>query len=142
MYVAEYGLSTDDEVNHLIPGGNYGWPYIAGYKDDKAYRYVNWSSAVNACPEIKYDPLNPPKGVVAITNESQFNLSNFIPPVATFYTVGADYNFTNHNCGKQAYICYPTVAPSSIRLYNSDIISGWNGTLLMTSLKAGKIFQL
>lgn len=27
-------------------------------------------------------------------------------------------------------------------MYTSDYIPGWNGTMLMTTLKAGKIFQL
>lgn len=142
LFVAEHGPSTDDEVNHLIAGGNYGWPYVAGYKDDQAYQYINWSSAGSECPKIKYDPLNPPKDKVTITNETAFNATNFVPPVTTFYTVPADYNFSDHNCGQMAYICNPTVAPSSLDLYTSDYIPGWNGTLLMTSLKAGKIFQL
>lgn len=142
LFVAEHGPNSDDEVNHLIAGGNYGWPYVAGYKDDQAYQYINWSSAGNECPKIKYEPLNPPIDKVTITNESAFNAANFISPVATFYTVPADYNFSEHNCGQLAYICNPTVAPSSLDLYTSDYIPGWNGTLLMTTLKAGKIFQL
>jgi len=142
LYVAEHGPNSDDEVNHLVAGGNYGWPYIAGFKDDKAYQYINWSSAGSECPKIKYEPLNPPKDKVIIKNETTFNATNFVPPVATFYTVPTDYNFSKHNCGQLAYICNPTVAPSSLDLYTSDYIPGWNSTLLMTSLKAGKIFQL
>ena len=42
-YVSEHGDNSDDEINHLIPGGNYGWPYVSGYIDDKAYQYYNWS---------------------------------------------------------------------------------------------------
>ncbi|HEX7206983.1 MAG TPA: PQQ-dependent sugar dehydrogenase, partial [Nitrososphaeraceae archaeon] len=41
-----------------------------------------------------------------------------------------------------AYICNPTIAPASLRLYASDTIPGWNGTLLMPTLKGGKIYQL
>ena len=41
-----------------------------------------------------------------------------------------------------ASVCYPTVAPSSSRLYTSDAIPGWKDKLLMTTLKAGRIFQL
>jgi glucose/arabinose dehydrogenase len=42
------------------------------------------------------------------------------------------------------YFCWPTVAPSSLRLYPSDVIPSWNNnnTFLMTTLKAGRIFQL
>src|SRR5215212_7991193 len=41
-----------------------------------------------------------------------------------------------------ASTCYPTVAPSSLRLYTADAIPGWENNLLMTTLKAGKIFKM
>jgi glucose/arabinose dehydrogenase len=41
-----------------------------------------------------------------------------------------------------ASVCYPTVAPSSLRLYTSDVIPGWENNLFMTTLKAGKIFKI
>jgi PQQ-dependent dehydrogenase (s-GDH family) len=143
LYVSEHGPNSDDEVNRLQAGGNYGWPYIAGYQDDQAYRFVNWSSAGVQCPDL--NPRNVTAGIesgVSATNESEFNLQNFVPPVATFFTVASDYNFTDHNCGQLAYICNPTIAPSSLRLYDSNAIPGWNGTLLMPTLKGGKIYQL
>jgi PQQ-dependent dehydrogenase (s-GDH family) len=143
LYVSEHGPNSDDEVNRLQAGGNYGWPYIAGYQDDQAYRYLNWSSAGQQCPEL--DSRNVTAGIeagVLAINESQVDLPNFVPPIATFFTVSSDYNFTDHNCGELAYICNPTIAPSSLRLYNSDTIPGWNGTLLMPTLKGGKIYQL
>ena len=31
----EHGDNSDDEVNRLQPGGNYGWPFISGYKDNQ-----------------------------------------------------------------------------------------------------------
>jgi PQQ-dependent dehydrogenase (s-GDH family) len=143
MYVSEHGPDSDDEVNRLISGGNYGWPYVAGYKDDNAYRYLNWSSTGKQCPNL--DSNNVSEAIAAgasVSNESEFNATNFVPPVATFFTVDNNYNFSDHNCGKMAYICNPTVAPSSLKLYNSDYIPGWNGTLLMTTLKSGTIYQL
>jgi hypothetical protein len=75
-------------------------------------------------------------------NESEFEAENFVEPIATFYTVRNDYNFTDHDCGEIAYVCNPTVAPSSLDLYKSDVIPDWNGTFLMTTLKAGRIFHL
>ncbi|WP_458747337.1 glucose/sorbosone family PQQ-dependent dehydrogenase [Candidatus Nitrosocosmicus sp. T] len=143
LYASEHGPNSDDEVNRLQAGGNYGWPYIAGYKDDQAYRFVNWSSTGDQCQQL--NPRNVTAGIeagVSATNESESDLQNFVPPVATFFTVASDYNFTDHNCGQLAYICNPTIAPSSLRLYASDTIPGWNGTLLMPTLKGGKIYQL
>lgn len=141
IYVAEHGDNSDDEVNRLEPGGNYGWPYVSGYKDNKAYQFYNWSAAEN-CESLTFNDIAPAPSGVIVKNESEFNVENLVDPVQTFYTVDANYNFLNHTCGEMASVCYPTVAPSSLRLYTSDAIPGWENTLLMTTLKAGRIFQI
>ncbi|MEW6604426.1 MAG: glucose/sorbosone family PQQ-dependent dehydrogenase [Thermoproteota archaeon] len=139
LYVVEHGDKSDDEVNRLEAGGNYGWPNVAGYNDDKAYQYANWSGAEN-CPELEFNNIPPFLEGVPVINESGFNDTDFVPPVRTFYTVENDYNFSEPaDCG---YVCWPTVAPSSITLYMSDAIPNWNGTFLMTTLKGGRIFHL
>lgn len=33
----------------VVKGGNYGWPYVAGYQDDKGYAYANFSAAKGGC---------------------------------------------------------------------------------------------
>jgi len=106
-----------------------------------AYSFVNWSAAKN-CKSSQWTNIASPPANVPTTNESNFNETNFVPPLHTFYTVENGYDFTDPACGGNNYVCWPTVAPSSIRMYNSDYIPGWNGTLLMTTLKAGKIFQI
>ena len=40
LYESEHGPNTDDEINLIHGGGNYGWPHVAGYKDDQSYAYV------------------------------------------------------------------------------------------------------
>ncbi len=143
IYVAEHGDNSDDEINRLQPGGNYGWPYISGYKDDKAYQFYNWSAAAN-CEDLTFNDVAPAPAGVAVKNESEFQATNFVPPIQTFYTVDKNFNFTEAatSCGEMTSVCYPTVAPSSLRLYTSDAIPGWENNLLMTTLKAGKIFKI
>ena len=55
VYSVEHGPSVDDEINLLVPGGNYGWPCYTGasspYLPDGcdpagAYRSPAWSSGV------------------------------------------------------------------------------------------------
>ena len=141
IYVAEHGDNSDDEINRLQPGGNYGWPYLSGYKDNKAYQFYNWSAAPN-CKDLTFNDVAPAPLGVPVMNESEFNAPDLVAPLRTFYTVDSDFNFINHTCGEMASVCYPTVAPSSLRLYASDVIPGWENKLLMTTLKAGKIFQI
>jgi PQQ-dependent dehydrogenase (s-GDH family) len=142
LYISEHGDKSDDEVSRLQAGANYGWPYVAGFNDEQGgYQYVNWSSAEN-CEALEFSNIGSPPPELQVMNESDFQAQNFVPPVYTFYTVGPDFNFTDPACAGLDYICWPTVAPSSLRLYTSDAIPGWNGTFLMTTLKAGRIFQL
>jgi glucose/arabinose dehydrogenase len=47
LYSSEHGAKVDDELNIIEAGKNYGWPHIAGYYDNRAYSYCNWSSATN-----------------------------------------------------------------------------------------------
>ncbi|MBO0949387.1 PQQ-dependent sugar dehydrogenase [Fibrella forsythiae] len=42
MYTAEHGPNTDDEVNLIRKGGNYGWPNVAGYCDENQRGEKDW----------------------------------------------------------------------------------------------------
>ena len=45
LFATEFGQNTFDEVNHIVPGGNYGWPVVEGRSDDTRYRnpIYQWS---------------------------------------------------------------------------------------------------
>lgn len=141
LFAVEQGPSSDDELNIIEKGGNYGWPNVAGFKDDSAYVYANWSKAP-ADLQAKFDPNTIPAGV-PVMKESEFNAENFKAPQKTFFTVANGYNFADENCGKLAYICWPTIAPSSVIYYPKDgAIKEWQNSLLVTTLKNGAIYRV
>jgi PQQ-dependent dehydrogenase (s-GDH family) len=142
LYASEQGPKTDDELNLIRAGGNYGWPYVAGYRDDSAYVYGNWSALENCNPE-EYSDLEIPAGV-PLVEEHTFNDAAFVPPLRTFYTVPSTQDFTEEPCEASGlfFICWPTVAPASLDFYSGDGIPGWDNSFLMPTLKHGTLYRL
>lgn len=131
LYEAEHGPSSDDELNIIQPGGNYGWPLVAGYIDDMGYSYINWSEA----PEGVERATTPPPEGVPVTQESEFE-GEMVDPLATYFTVASDFPF-DQQCG---FICNPTVAPSSVLYYEGDAIPEWQNSILLPTLKHGVLY--
>ena len=135
LYASEHGPSTDDELNLVRAGGNYGWPYVAGARDDRGYVYANWSASSPApCPSLQFDPLVAPSSVPQ-QKESAWTHPDFVPPLRTFFTVDADYRFREWGNA--------TVAPSGLEVYTAPAgIPGWSSSLLMTSLLRGSLLRV
>ncbi|MFD1505774.1 hypothetical protein FE374_00755 [Georgenia yuyongxinii] len=141
IYSSEQGPKSDDELNLLEAGGNYGWPNVAGFKDDQAYVFGNWAAWEDCTPE-QYNAFEIPDQVPQMA-EHEFNAPNFVPPLRTFYTVPTGTDFSAEPCEAPLFfICYPTVAPSSLDWYEADAIPGWENSFLMPTLKLGTLFRL
>lgn len=125
LYSSEQGDKSDDEVNVIEGGANYGWPKVAGLADNNysnsdadpdndvlAGQTVTWSESAWAAANGMKRPL--------------FSLFNAAPG-------NVPANGTN-------IFTWPTVAPSSLDFYNGNI-PGWKNSLLVTSLKYG-LFRL
>jgi PQQ-dependent dehydrogenase (s-GDH family) len=148
LFATEHGPKTDDEVNLIEKGGNYGWPHVAGYRDDRAYVYANWSSSEGTpCASLKFSNYQVPPSVPR-RKETDWNDPAFRPPLRTFFTVGSDHDFRSpaSSCAADAmfFVCWPTIAPSSVEVYvaRPDGIPGWTDSLLVTSLKLGALYRV
>lgn len=146
LFSTEHGPNTDDEINILEGGRNYGWPNIAGDSDNVNYQYVNWSSATN-CPGEGFveSPFHVPPGAT-VRQETQAPASvkaNFRPPMKSVW----------RDCGSvpasqceiaNGWLKYPTIAPSSIEyyhLYSGMGIPNWYPSLLVPTLRRGVLYR-
>lgn len=132
LYESEHGPSSDDEVNLIQLGRNYGWPRVAGYRDDKAYVYSNWSASTEPCAGL------PGRGAVPLSvpsqTETSWNHPQFAPPLQTFFTVDSLETFPGGG--------NPTIAPGGLEVYTHDAIPRWKHSVLALSLIRGVVYRL
>jgi glucose/arabinose dehydrogenase len=110
IYEIEHGDRSDDEINILIKGMNYGWKNVRGYHSDhniegEEYFIDNYEPN----PNIKNDSLV----------EAMYSWCASVP--------SNDPNNSN----------WCTVAPSDGIFYNSNAIPEWENSLLVVTLKNG-----
>jgi PQQ-dependent dehydrogenase (s-GDH family) len=134
IYESEHGPNTDDEVNLIEAGRNYGWPNIAGYRDDKSYAYVNWSTSTpQPCSALPPGGATVPPSVLT-QSETAWNHPRFTPPLRTFFTVEDGFDTRAIGSG--------TIAPGGLDIYTSDRVPGWRNSLLALSLIRGVVYRL
>jgi len=116
LYSDEHGPYSDDEVNIIEPGRNYGWPNVIGFCDGNyngrttgghnIVNEVNNCTALNVKEPIRsiFPSVNPPSGGDLFT--------------------------------------WPTTAPSGCDFYAANAIPGWQNSLLITNLKKGTVMRL
>ncbi|MGH2565150.1 MAG: PQQ-dependent sugar dehydrogenase, partial [Ginsengibacter sp.] len=117
LYSSEQQDKSDDEVNIINKGENCGWPKISGYADGN----YNGLTLAN----------------LPVSNEAADSATYTLKsPIFTLFT-----DPTPGTLGTD-YLTWPTVACSSIDVYEKNVIPNWNRSLLVPSLKAGQIFRL
>ena len=135
LYESEHGPSSDDEVNLIEAGRNYGWPNVAGYRDDKAYVFANWSaSSPQPCASLPRGGGDTIPASVPTQTERAWNDPRFMPPLRTFFTVETGYDLRTIGSG--------TIAPGGLDVYTGDAIPGWKNSLLVLSLIRGAVYRV
>ena len=62
IYASEHGPNNDDELNLILPGGNYGWPFVEGYCD-KENEMAFCDSVTVTKPIFTWSPTIAPAGL-------------------------------------------------------------------------------
>jgi glucose/arabinose dehydrogenase len=110
IYEVEHGDRTDDEINILKPGMNYGWKNVRGYHGDGNYPgEQNYISSYAPSQGIVNDAL--------------------VEPLYAWNAVTQPTGTNNAAWG--------TVAPSGAHFYDYDGIPEWKNSLLVVTLKNG-----
>ncbi|MEO7924429.1 MAG: PQQ-dependent sugar dehydrogenase [Chitinophagaceae bacterium] len=116
LYSCEHGPFSDDEVNLVEAGRNYGWPRVGGYCDgnyNARYLGGQW---------------------VGVEQDNCIAL-NVKEPLTTMYSPANPPDSTTSN------LTWPSVAPSGMGFYNSPAIPGWRNSLLLAGLKSGTLIR-
>ncbi|GAB5554973.1 MAG: hypothetical protein Sapg2KO_45640 [Saprospiraceae bacterium] len=108
LYDIEHGHTTDDEINVLQAGMNYGWNDVQGYHDGNYPEELEFVQNYVPHPDIKDDALIEPLYSWGVAKD-----------------VGGNF------------LTWPTVAPSDGIYYGSDGIPEWTNSLLVVTLKNG-----
>ena len=135
LYSSEHGPGTDDEVNLIAAGRNYGWPHVAGYRDDRGYVYANWSQSKDVpCASLKFNEFVAPPSVPR-QRETEWT-GTFEPPLRTFFTVAENYNAEVSGSA--------TIAAGGIEVYSARAngIPGWANSILLPGMTMGRVYRL
>jgi PQQ-dependent dehydrogenase (s-GDH family) len=140
IYASEHGPFSDDEVNIIEKGKNYGHPLVEGFNDG------NYNGLAAAASEHKELPGMWHTTYPTIVNE-QANAAaigaDYRNPIKSFYPTSNAYLsnvLTQTRDGKE--VDWVSEAPGSIDVYTSPAIPGWKNSLLLPALKTGQLIRL
>jgi len=134
LYESEQGPASNDEVNIIRPGRNYGWPRVSGKRDNNWYKYYQWSNN-SGCSSYP--------GECSVTQSGSGILETNLPSAQHTNPVFDLYPGTPPGGSGCNWLLNPTLAPSSIIHYPyTNKIPGWQNCLLISTLKSSAVYRL
>ncbi len=122
LYSTEQMDRTDDEINIIETGKNYGWDQVSGYCDNNVNGYkIGQNTSAN---EGAFCSLTP-------THQE--------PIFTTFTETAANMPALMAQSNNQLW---PTIASSSVDFYGQNKIPGWNYSLLISPLKKDRVYRV
>jgi PQQ-dependent dehydrogenase (s-GDH family) len=113
LYSDEHGPFSDDEINIIENGRNYGWPNVIGWCDG------NYNGRTTG-------------GYTIVNEQNNCNTLNAKEPLRSLFPV------SNPPSGGDNML-WPSVAPSGADFYGSTAIPNWQNSLLIANLKKGSV---
>ena len=152
IYALSHGPYSDDELNIMEAGKNYGHPLVVGYSTDSNYNGAKAGPSTGSLPFI-------PSVRGELNNVDSINAlpfgTGYKDPIYTFYpqpkgsTITCSAPNQNYiqdiyrNCaGTGTNNNWRSEAPSGLGIYTSSIIPGWKNSFLLASLKWGRVVRV
>jgi glucose/arabinose dehydrogenase len=117
LYSTEHGPYSDDEINIISSGANYGWPQIIGFCEGN---YNGRSTG----------------GFTIVNEATNCSTLGSTQPIFSMYAAA------NPPLAGSSSTTWPTVAPSGMDFYGQTAIPNWQHSLLIAGLKSGSIIRL
>lgn len=142
LYESEHGPFSDDEVNLLEAGKNYGHPLIIGYNDNNYNGLAAGVSDHAALPgpwHTSYPFIGSENA-----NAAAIGAATYRDPIKTLYPNSNAFLrglFTKTSTSDHGPE-WASEAPSSLAVYTAAAIPGWQNSLLLPTLKHGKLIRL
>ncbi|MEJ2880994.1 PQQ-dependent sugar dehydrogenase [Pedobacter sp. GR22-6] len=140
LYSSEHGPYSDDEMNEVIKEGNYGHPLVIGYAEGN-YDGLAASVSTEKSYPGKWHTSYP---VIRSERSNADSIGkSFREPVYSFYpTAQSSLSKLFGTIQREEKADWNAYAPSGITVYRSTTIPAWNQSILITSLKQGKLLRL
>ena len=141
LYEGEHGPFSDDEINIIEKGKNYGHPLVMGYADGN---YDSLAASVTPYREVpgpwhtSYPPIGSERANAAAMGDAYRGPIKTLYPNAHEFLVWLYKQISSGAPRPQ----WPSEATSGLDLYTSDAIPGWKNSLLLPSLKWGHVVRL
>ncbi|MFI5129463.1 MAG: PQQ-dependent sugar dehydrogenase [Chitinophagales bacterium] len=141
LYGSSHGPFSDDELNVLEAGKNYGHPIVIGFSGDGNYNSAKAGDASSSLPLISTE-------AASVTSIGAANYRNpfftfYSAPMGTIGTPGTiQYIYDQFSNGNYDNSAWPGEAPSGIDIYTNSMVPGWKNSLLIGSLRGGRILRL
>ncbi len=151
LYGSSHGPFSDDELNIIEKQKNYGHPLVIGYNDGNydgaragQIRYPYSGGTNSTLPLIVSENANVNSINAAIPDSYRDPIYSFYDTIkgTTSIVNSIQYIYNNTSNAYNANGSWASEAPSGMGIYTHSLIPGWKNSLLMTSLKKGRIVRL